>query len=145
MDAAEALLKARGIPRQVVVDHQPAELEVDAFAGGFGGDANLARGAEVLLGALPLVGVHAAVDFGDGVAPFFEVVAQVFEGVAVFGEDEQLAAAVGEFVELGPLETFLEGGELGIAAPGRAHGGRGPAVPATRRFRRGAGRVQSRR
>ena len=63
MDAAKPLLQARGVPRQVVVDHQPAELKVDAFAGRFGGDADLLRGAELLLGALALVRIHAAVDF----------------------------------------------------------------------------------
>ena len=36
--AAEALLDAVGVPRQVVVDQQVGALEVDALAGGVGGD-----------------------------------------------------------------------------------------------------------
>ena len=71
VDAAEALLQAGRVPGQVVVDHQPAELEVDALAGGFGRDADLLRGAELLLGALALVRIHAAVDLGRCVAPLF--------------------------------------------------------------------------
>ena len=33
VDAAHALFQANGVPGYVVVDHQPAELEIDAFAG----------------------------------------------------------------------------------------------------------------
>ena len=38
VDAAEALLDAVRVPRQVVVDHQVRALEVEALAGGVGGD-----------------------------------------------------------------------------------------------------------
>ena len=38
VDAAEPLLKAVRVPGEVVVDHQVGSLEVDAFAGGVGGD-----------------------------------------------------------------------------------------------------------
>ena len=41
VDAAEPLLEAVGVPGQVVVDHQMGALEVDAFAGGVGGDEDL--------------------------------------------------------------------------------------------------------
>ena len=37
VDAAEALLQAVRVPGQVVVDHQVGALQVDAFAGGVGG------------------------------------------------------------------------------------------------------------
>jgi hypothetical protein len=37
MTAADALLDALRVPGQVVVEDQRAELEVDAFGGGFGG------------------------------------------------------------------------------------------------------------
>ena len=50
----------------------------------------------------------------DGVAPVFQMVAQVIQRVAVFGENEQLAAAVGQFLELGPRQAFLKRGEFGI-------------------------------
>ena len=41
MDAPEPLLQPGRVPGQVVIDHQPAELEVDPFAGRLGGDADL--------------------------------------------------------------------------------------------------------
>ena len=41
VDAPHALLKPVGVPGQVVVDHQVAELEIDAFARGLGRDADL--------------------------------------------------------------------------------------------------------
>jgi len=41
VNAAHPLLKADRVPRDVVIDHQPAELEVDAFARGFRGDKHL--------------------------------------------------------------------------------------------------------
>ena len=50
-----------------------------------------------------------------GVAPLLQVVAEMVQRVAVLGEDEQLAAAVLELVELGPLEAFLQGGQFGVA------------------------------
>ena len=44
VDAAEPLLDAVGVPRQVVVDHQVGGLEVEALAGGVGGEQDLAVG-----------------------------------------------------------------------------------------------------
>ena len=38
MNAAEPLLKAVWVPRQVVVHHQMSPLKVDPFASGVGGD-----------------------------------------------------------------------------------------------------------
>ena len=38
VDAPHPLLEARGVPRDVVVHHQPAELEVDPFSRRIGGD-----------------------------------------------------------------------------------------------------------
>ncbi|MDP2707627.1 MAG: hypothetical protein Q8O70_09020, partial [Burkholderiales bacterium] len=110
VNAAKPLFQARGVPGKVVVNHQPAELKVDAFTRCFGGDANLARSVEILLGALALVGVHPAVNLRHGVAPFAEMLAQVFQRVAVLGENEQLAPSVGQFLELGAPETFVQCG-----------------------------------
>ena len=50
VDAAHALLQADRVPGDVVVDHEPAELQVDAFAGGLGGDQDLGDFAELALG-----------------------------------------------------------------------------------------------
>ena len=41
VDAAEALLQSVRVPGQVVVDHQVGALQVDAFAGGVGGQQHL--------------------------------------------------------------------------------------------------------
>ena len=58
--------------------------------------------------------IHSAVNLGHGVAPCFQIVAKVFQRVAVLGEDEQLAAAVGQFLELGAREAFFKGGQFGV-------------------------------
>ena len=44
VDAAEALLDAVRVPRQVVVHHQVGALQVDALAGGVGGEQHLHLG-----------------------------------------------------------------------------------------------------
>ncbi len=79
VDAANPLLKPDGVPRDVVVDHLRAELKVDPFAGGFGGDEHLGGLAELPLGidAAPrrvaVADLHATVDLGDGEAPLPEL------------------------------------------------------------------------
>jgi hypothetical protein len=45
VDAAEALLQAVRVPRQVVVDHQVGVLQVHAFAGRVGGHSTRAVGS----------------------------------------------------------------------------------------------------
>ena len=67
VDAAEALLEAVRVPGQVVVDHQVGALEVDALAGGVGGEQHLHLGVvpERLLRLQPLLAAHAAVDHDD--------------------------------------------------------------------------------
>ena len=68
VDAAEALLDAVGVPRQVVVHHQVRALEVDALARGVGGQQHLHLGVvpERLLRLQPLLAAHAAVDDDHG-------------------------------------------------------------------------------
>jgi hypothetical protein len=71
MDAAHALFQAHRVPGDVVVDHQPAELEVDTLAGGLGGDQHLGGFAELALGEnagagrVAVADLHAAVDLRD--------------------------------------------------------------------------------
>ena len=48
MTAPNALLDALRVPRQVVVDHERAELEIDTFRGRLGGDEDLRMVPEVL-------------------------------------------------------------------------------------------------
>ncbi len=80
VDAAHALLQPDGVPGDVVVDHEPAELEVDAFAGGLGGDQHLgassrklALGVDARAGRVAVADLHAAVDLRDGQAPLDEL------------------------------------------------------------------------
>ena len=66
--AAEALLDAVGVPRQVVVDDEVGPLKVDALAGGIGGDqdeAVLVLG-EPCLDAAAVLARRAAGDAHDG-------------------------------------------------------------------------------
>ena len=93
VDAAHALLEPVRVPRDVVVDHQVAELEVDALAGRLGGDHDLRLLAEVALLLDPLAQLHSAVDHCD-LEVRREVLDEVVEGVLVLGEDEELLAAV---------------------------------------------------
>ena len=78
MDAAHALLQPHGIPRNVIVDHEPAELQVDAFAGGLGRHQDLSRSPELPLGVDACTGrvavadLHAAVNLCDREAPLAE-------------------------------------------------------------------------
>ena len=70
-DSQRPLLQANEVPGDVVVDHQPAELQVDALAGGFGGDEDLGRFLELALGTdaragrVTIVDLHAAVDLRE--------------------------------------------------------------------------------
>ena len=48
MAAANALFDALRIPRQVVVDHQRTELQVDALGSGLGGDHDFALIAKII-------------------------------------------------------------------------------------------------
>jgi hypothetical protein len=71
VDAAEALLDPVGVPRQVVVDHQVGDLEVDALAGGVGGDEHLHGRVdpEPVLDVAAVVALDAAVDRDDRFGP----------------------------------------------------------------------------
>ncbi len=97
VDAAEALLDAVRVPRQVVVDHQVRALEVDALAGGVRGEQHLHLRVvpERLLRLQPLLAAHAAVDDDHGLWPAEQrgdALLEVVQRVAVLGEDDQLLA-----------------------------------------------------
>jgi hypothetical protein len=74
VDAAVALLQAVGVPGDFVVDQPVAvPLQVDALAGGVGGEQDADRrqarvGLELGLDPLPLPLVHAAVQHGQPLA-----------------------------------------------------------------------------
>ena len=149
VDAAHPLLEPRRVPGDVVVDHQPAELQVDPLArrvGGRPGNGTASRpGACGRTRPGPRAPVvHAAVDPGDlaGEAEPFEPPDEEVERVAVLGEDRS-ASRRGT---AGPRRIFAQLVELRLVAlgvhlrrqlaPGAAPGPAPPSVPRVRRPRR---------
>ena len=96
VDAAHPLLQPVRVPRDVVVEQDVADLKVDAFAGGLGGDQNLDRAfAELLLGVqararlVARARLHAAVDAADAEAPGLQSVDEIVQRVLELGEEKQ--------------------------------------------------------
>ena len=114
VDATQALFQASRVPRHVVIDHQVAELEVDAFASRLCGHAYLSLSTELFLGTLAFVRIHAAMNFAGGVTPAGQVLLDVIQRVAVLGKQQQFAATILEFRELSPFQARLEGLQLRV-------------------------------
>src|SRR5690606_24106126 len=100
VDTAEALLKAVGVPGQIVIDHQIGVLQIDAFAGGVGGDQHARRRivAEQLLNLAPFLAFDATVDHHHGVFAADKatnLLRQIVQRVAVLREDDEFALAAG--------------------------------------------------
>ncbi len=96
VDAAEALLDAVRVPRQVVVDHQVGPLQVQSLPGGVGGDEHTHAGVrgELVLNGTAVFPGHTSVDRHDGVRiaeQCSDPVDEVSKRVPVLGEDDQLA------------------------------------------------------
>ena len=133
IDAAIALFETRRVPGNVEVEEIGAMgLEVEAFAGGVGGeeDANgvtVRRGVKSVFDALPVHAIgFAAIDtdaafwVAEGGKEFFELVAEIDEGVFVGGEDDDapvVPLAAGEEVVEDPLVQVADAG-IGLI-PGR--------------------------
>ena len=111
MDTAHALLQADRVPGDVVIDHQPAELEIDTFSCCLGGDENLRGLAELALsidaatGCIAVADFHTAMNHGEGQAPLAEfahgaailpVAGEIVERVFMLGEDEKLHLGITE-------------------------------------------------
>ena len=95
VDAAEPLLEAVRVPRQVVVDHQVSALKIDALARGVGGQQHLHLGVvpERLLRLQAILAAHAAVDDDHGLLAAEQrrdPLLQIVQRVAVLGEDDEL-------------------------------------------------------
>ncbi len=95
VDAAEPLLEAVGVPRQVVIDHQVGPLEVDALARGVRGEQHLHLGVvlERFLRLHPLLAAHSAVNDDHGLLAAEQrgdAGLQVVQGVPMLGEDDEL-------------------------------------------------------
>ena len=99
VDAAEPLLDPVRVPRQVVVDHQVRALQVQALAGGVGGDQHpgvLVLGEQFGDPAAFLT-PDPAVDGDHGVGAAEQVTdafGQVLQGVPVLGEDDDLPGGI---------------------------------------------------
>jgi hypothetical protein len=99
VNTAHPLLEACGIPRDVVVHHEPAELQVDPLAGGVGCEeilraATLVRLAVAFNLHLALAEIQRAVDHGDPVREShrFEPMTQPPLRVAMLGDGVQRGA-----------------------------------------------------
>ena len=107
--AADALLEPHGVPGQLEVDDEAAALlQVQAFAGGVGGEQHArAPAGERADGVGPLEAVHAAVQDGRIRAGLR---AQRFERVAKLGEDDDgLVDAREDPPECAPLGVVRRG------------------------------------
>jgi hypothetical protein len=97
VDPAESLFEAIRVPREIVIHHQVRTLQVDALASSVGGDEDqdLRVVLEGGLGFAPFVSVESTVNRNDSLtaakhaADAFD---QVVQRVAMFREDDQLAA-----------------------------------------------------
>jgi len=71
VDVAHPLFKSNGVPRDVVVDYQPAKLQVNTFAGSFRCDQYLTRFTELPLGVdagagrITITDLHPAMNLRD--------------------------------------------------------------------------------
>jgi hypothetical protein len=131
VDAAEALLEAVGVPRQVVVHHEVGALQVHALARRVGGHEHAGLGvlAEAVLGEAALVAAHGAAD-GHHRAPAAQkrrdLAHQVVQGVAVLGEHDELEAAARGVAQQGVV--LQDAAELVPLAVGAARAHLGGAV-----------------
>src|SRR5579883_2615804 len=115
MDTPHALFQADGIPWDVVVDHQPAKLQVDTLPSGLGCHEDLAFFPKLALcvdsGArrVPVANRHASMNLGHRKTPLAKlaerppvpaIAGEVVECVLVLGEDEELHPPVLEDVLL---------------------------------------------
>jgi hypothetical protein len=130
VDAAVALLEARGVPGDVDVEQVGAVgLEVDALAGGVGGDQDAHRvlvgiGVEGVLDLLAGLVAHAAVEHedalvgavgaGDGLG---EEVLIIALGITVLGEENDATGRPGALVR-GQVARVADAGGEGRAQPG---------------------------
>ena len=96
MDTAHPLLQPVGVPGNVVVEQDVAELQVDAFAGGFRSHQRLyVAVAELLFNIqsgsrlIPAARVHTAVDLPYPEPPGVELFHQVIQSVLKLGENQQ--------------------------------------------------------
>src|SRR5687768_5511200 len=99
MNTSHPLFQSRRIPRDVPVEHQPAELQINAFPRRICADekprATIGLGfPEAVHLLLPFGVMHAAVDLGNfaGESQSVESTDEVIERVPMLSKDDQLLA-----------------------------------------------------
>src|SRR5207247_8265892 len=92
VDAPHPLFQPVWIPRDVVVDHEMAKLEVDALASCLSGNQDLGFVLEHGLRFDPLFELHVAMNRIDSETPRADPLFQVVQSVLRFGEYQNLLA-----------------------------------------------------
>jgi hypothetical protein len=110
VDPAHALLEAVGIPGEVVVDHEAAELEVQTLAGRFGCYHDLRVIAEASFLGDAFGQAHLSVNDRRSEAPSLESPLEGIEGVFELGENKQLFVGVVAEILLDDPPEFLNFG-----------------------------------
>ena len=114
---------------EVVVDHQVGDLQVEAFAGGVGGEqdsqSRFLVNSSVICRRSPRRTPPWMARTASGCRAGADLVLEVVEGVAVFGEDDQLARPA---VCVGGERVVLEDRRSARSTCGRCRS-RGPAWP----------------
>jgi len=106
VDASHPLFQTCRVPGHVIVNHQPTELQIDAFASGIGGDqivgaAVVQRTPKKLDLCLAVPVVEAAMDQGNlsGESDPFQTAHQKLRCVAVLGEDDEFLPGEGRVAQ----------------------------------------------
>src|SRR2546426_474706 len=96
MDPAHPLLEPVRIPRDIVIEHDVAAMQVNPLSCGFSRYENLSGPVPELLlrveagsRLLPFADLHPAVDEADSEPPIAELTDKILESLAEFGEDQK--------------------------------------------------------
>ncbi len=82
MDSPHTLLQAVRVPGNVVVDHQMAELQIDAFTGSFCSYHYLGFILEDALCLYPIFQSHTTVDGVHAVPPGSQLLLDILQGIS---------------------------------------------------------------
>src|SRR5690554_6642017 len=109
MDTSHALFETYRIPGDIVVDHEPAELQVDTFSCCLCSNHYLAGFLELPLGVkacsnlISITDLHTAVDLGNAQTPLAQlsvrsailsVTGQVIQCILMLGKEQQFHVGV---------------------------------------------------
>ena len=114
VDASHTLLQPGGYPREIIVDHIGAKLQVNALAGGFGRRHHLAAVAKIKLSLTPCCVIHTAINLRHLIAPGLKEGAQKIQRVLEFRKDQQLFVVARRDANI--AEDFAQRVHLGFHA-----------------------------